>query len=108
MVNGRLCSEMHLMVNGRFRFFLPELKASIVNLTEDFSSLGMIPIDIKETIASNFSCVKVLHCPRSCNSLAHSIAATGRLRMDAPSMLMNGLIPGVTFVVSSLLTLLFS
>jgi hypothetical protein len=55
MVNGRLCSEMHLMVNGRFRFFLPELKASIVNLTEDFSSLGMIPIDIKETIASNFS-----------------------------------------------------
>jgi hypothetical protein len=60
----------------------------------------MILREIKELLADINS--PTLSVPQSWNSLAHSIAAAGRLTSDKPDLVMNVLIPGVTVVVASL------
>ena len=58
------------------------LKQVMMSESYDESSLGALFRDIRSMVRLSFQCCKIEHCPRSCNILAHSLAAFGT-RMEA-------------------------
>ena len=54
-----------------------QLKTAVSNEDYDLSALGAIFKDIKFQLHVGFSGVSIVSCPRSCNVVAHSLAAYG-------------------------------
>jgi hypothetical protein len=73
----------------------------------DLDHDGVLLREIKFLIASSFNTVKVMYAPRSCNSIAHKLAADRAMsEHDSPSVWVTNLLSFVTDLVTNELMLI--
>ncbi|KAE8814753.1 hypothetical protein D1007_07990 [Hordeum vulgare] len=56
----------------------------------DLSSLGVVADRLKAFILSNFIEYKIMHCPRTCNQVAHTLASKGAQMAAEPKSVTDG------------------
>ena len=66
----------------------------------DRSSLGMMFREIRANMLYDFSVCSISHCPRVCNSVAHTLATMG-LNCESPLIWMGDVPEHVAVMVSS-------
>jgi hypothetical protein len=92
---GRVCLETDALL----------LKNALEDNRTDLSCAGMVIEQIKAYACSNFSAFKVLYCPRTCNCVAHALAAKGAGMAGEAEFVTDGVAPFVTELVASDLAL---
>jgi ribonuclease HI len=81
------------------------LKNALEDNRVDLSCVGIVIERIKAYACCNFSAVKILYCPRTCNQVAHALAAKGAMMAGEAEFVTDGLAPFVTDLVASDLAL---
>ena len=84
---GGECWEIKTVRMGSFCTFCMMVKLAMQNDSFRLSALGGIIWEIKTVAASSFISVTFNHCYRSCNRIAHALAAIGCIALRMPTLI---------------------
>ena len=77
------------------------LKEALDDTSVDLSCLGVVADRLKTFIVCNFIECKIVHCSRTCNQVAHTLATKGSLMAGVPNSVTDGSDPCVSALVAS-------
>jgi ribonuclease HI len=77
------------------------LVKALTSTNYDLAPEGIIYRDLRSFLYLNFVSVKVVFVPRSCNKVAHEIAALGASQQDVRKLWMNTVPDAVSLVLAS-------